>query len=122
MKTILNLKNIEDIVFKNNQLKSKLQKHSNIFSNWHLAYSHQSLRYIRNESLYALLRSLDTSDLAIIKEYTGLDIELDINIYKTVVNINSNLDYLEFELPLDFNYVDLCVYRKKNEVSVTLWK
>lgn len=122
MKTILNLKNIEDIVFKDNQLKSKLSKHSGIFNNWHLAYSHPSLRYIRSESACALLKSLDTNDLDIIKNHTGLDIELDTNIYKTVLNIDSNLDFLEFYLPLDFNYVDLCLYRKKNEVNVTLWK
>lgn len=122
MKTILNAKNVEDIVFKDNQLKSKLTKHSHIFANWHLAYSHPSLRYIKGESVYNLLKSLDSNDLSIIKDHTGFDIELDQNIYKRIVNINSSLDNLEFNLPLDFNYVDFCIYRKKNEVNVTLWK
>lgn len=122
MKTILNAKNIEDIVFKNNELKSKLKKYAHIFSNWHMASTHPTLRYIKNESVYSLLKLLDKKDLEIIKDTTGLDIDLDPNIYKSVVNITSSLNELEFELPADLNFIDLSVYRKQDELKVTLWK
>jgi len=122
MSITLDYKNVEQIVFHNKTIIEQLQKYKNIFDTWLMASTVPQLRYIKNNIVITFLNYLDKNDLEIISNILGVKVLLSDTVQKPIENISSVVDSLEFDLPEDFNCIDFCLYRKKENIEVTLWK
>jgi hypothetical protein len=65
---------------------------------------------------------LSKDDMKIISKILNDEVILTEDISKTIFNIKTTTDLLEKDLPYDFNLIDLSIYRKGNNIGVTLWK
>jgi hypothetical protein len=122
MPKILNFKNVEDLVFQNKQIKDALPHLNHIFENWLFGYQFIAAKFVRKQAVYDLLRYLSADDLKIISNILKEELVLSSDISRTIINIQSNICSLEKDLPFDFNYIDLSIYRKGEDIGVTLWK
>jgi hypothetical protein len=122
MPTILNFKNVEEFIFKNNQIKQSLPHLKHIFDNWNFGYKFISMKFVRKQAVFDLLRYLSKDDMKIISKILNDEVIFTEDISKTIFNIKTTTDLLEKDLPDDFNLIDLSIYRKGNNIGVTLWK
>ena len=122
MPIILTSKNIEDIIFKNKKITSKLTRHKHIFDNWNMSQVIPALKFIRSESISKLLKNIDSDDINILKYILQDDVIILRDDSSLVHNVDETIENLEFQMPEDFNCIDFCLYRKNNFIGVTLWK
>jgi hypothetical protein len=122
MATILNFKNVEDLIFTNKKIKDALPHLKHIFDNWNFGYQFISMKFVRKQAVFDLLRYLSQDDLKIISKILNQDIYITDDISKTIFNIKTNIYSLEKDLPFDFNLIDFSITRKGEQIGVTLWK
>jgi hypothetical protein len=118
---VINLQNIETILFKNPEVKLILSDLRYIFDQWLLSYRSPALTHMRKQSLIDLLNTLD-----------GPHIEKLAKLFKTVVFIEKVQHNLvkNLELPIigavesvlaDCNgYKNIAISRNADRLSITL--
>lgn len=122
MSLIINLQNIEELLFFNSELQKKLTRHKHLFDTWRLAKRSNVLKSLGTNAISGLLSSLSEEDLKVISDFFKKDVLVDSPSGKSVRNISTNCDFAEFELPKDYNYIDMMIYKNKEKLEVTLWK
>lgn len=116
---VINLQNIEAILFKNPEVKILLSDLRYIFDQWLLSYRSPALIRMRKQSLIDLLNTLD-----------GTHIEKLAKLFKSVVFIEKIQHHLvkNLDLPImdtvelaDYNgYKNIAVSRNADKLSITL--
>ena len=116
---LINLQNIETILFKNSEVKLLLSDLRHIFDQWLLSYRSPALTRMRKQSLIDLLNNLD-----------GNHVEKLAKLFKTVVfiekvqhNLVKNLDLPimdTIELTDCNGYKNMAISRNADKLFITL--
>ena len=118
----LSINNIEDVIFNDKKIRPLLPKYKYLFDSFDLSKVSPSLRQLGIRCLNDFLKQIKEDDLKIIENYLNQKVEVNELNLDLVKNIEVDIDYAELELPNFYNCIDFAVYRKKNEVKISLWK
>jgi len=120
---IINLKNIEELVFSDRELAKLFPAKKHLFDQWAMGQQHSALKTLGQRSVLQFLNGLKDDDIKIFEEYFQENIEvrkLDHKIVKTfkmrpdeVGNALRELDFIGWQLSTyrDANYVYICAWR-----------
>lgn len=75
-----------------------------------------------HRAIIDFLETVTDEEIEIISIVNDVDIQYEKINFERYKNINSTTFNLEFDLTAASNFIDFCVYRKKDEVKVFLWK
>jgi hypothetical protein len=118
----INLKNIEEFVFKNKLLRSKLPEFQAYFDQWGLSQQHPSLRSIGKQAVIDLLNHLTENHISIIKSHFNTDVTINKFSNWVVKNVKTDLQNLEIELNSFDLSAQICAYRKDDQIYISLWR
>ena len=121
MAIVLNIKNAEQFILSNKKIEDALSNYKSMFNTWYFASRIHGLKEMRINTAIQFIKMLKDDDLKIIQNILGYAVIKDINLYNSCLHFGGNIDNIEFFLPTDFNTIDICVYRKKDSIGVTLW-
>ena len=121
MDITLDVKNTEDIIFKNKKVMSALPKYQPLFQTWLFSSRTSALASLRINTVLEFLKLVTSHELAIISEIVNKTLVLDPNIYSMSKNSDGNLENIVFLLQLDFIISDMCISRSQDKIGVTVW-
>jgi len=117
----INLKNIEQIIFMNKQVRALLPEFRYIFDQWEMSHRIPGLRAMGQKAMLDLLNALKPEHNVKISEILNDEIEVNKLNNKIVEHYDCNVeDY--GELCRFADYKDFCLYRKGNNVKITFWR
>lgn len=118
----LDLNNVEDIVFKNKELRLKFPHFKYLFDSYDLGMLSISLKSLAMRCLNDFIKKCTSDDVKKLEDFLKEKIEISKLNVDPVVLFKGTLEDLEFNLPEDYNCIDVCLYRNKNEIKGVLWK
>ena len=122
MATNLSLSNVEELVFSNKRVVASLPQYKSLFDSWLLSKRVSHLRNLGHRAILDFLESVSEDEVEIISIVNNIDLHYQKRSFKRYKNLNSKINEVEKDLLNVSNFIDMCVYRKKDEVRVFLWK
>ena len=122
MATNLSLSNVEELVFSNKRVVASLPQYKSLFDSWLLSKRVSHLRNLGHRAILDFLESVSEDEVEIISIVNNVDLNYQKISFKRYKNLNSQINQVEKDLLSASNFIDMCVYRKKDEVRVFLWK
>jgi len=119
---ILNLQNVEDLVFFNKKIWEILPEFRSLFEQWALGKRTPGLQNLGKRSLIDFLNSLEKTHLDKLEEYFKDIILLDKIDYHTVHNYNGKIEEIQSKLCKFNGFIDFSVYRKDDQINLTFWR
>jgi hypothetical protein len=119
---IINLKNIEELIFYDKKVQSLLPDLRNFFDQWSLGQRFPGMKTLAQRSVLDLLNSLNNEHIFKLQEHFGDIIILDKIDNRLVANYSANIDSFENELCQFTGYRDFCLTRKNNKLEITFWR
>lgn len=116
----INLQNIEEQIFFNQEIYKLLPEFNNLFYQWQLSKRHPGLSTLGKRSVIDLLNALENKHIQILEEYFGEEIILNKISDNIVKHYESDLD--DANLCQFTDYKDFSVYRNKDKMKVTFWR
>jgi len=117
----INIDNIEDLVFFDEKLHSKLPDFEFLFRQWKLGKMY-GLRSLIRQSLFDFLNRTNNEHIKILEEYLGQDIVIENNLdYHIVRNIKVSVEDPEAICEIS-GYNGFSTYRKGNQLYVSFWR
>jgi hypothetical protein len=118
----LSINNIEDLIFTDKKIRGLLPKYKYLFDSFDLSKVSPALRQLGIRCLTDFLKQIKEEDLKIIETYLNQKVEVNQLNLDLVKNIETDINYAELELPEFYNCIDISIYRKKDELKISLWK
>lgn len=119
---ILNLQNVEDLVFFDKKVWKTLPEFRSLFEQWALAKRTPGLQNLGKRNLIDFLNSLEKTHLDKLEEYFQDIILLDKIDYHIVQNYNGKIEEIHSKLCKFNEFIDFSAYRKGDQISLTFWK
>jgi len=119
----INLKNIEELLFKNNDVKNLIPELRHIFDQWLLSYRFPILNTMRKQAMMDLLNSLDKIHVNKLETLFGDKVVVDKLDFHTIKNLKLSInDSIGNELTKYESYSNITMNRKGDQVYITLWR
>lgn len=116
----INLKNIEELIFKNYAVKTGFPELKHIFDKWFLSYRSPSFANMKKMAMIEMLNAIDTEKLSNYFNDKIIIETLDTNIVKNLeFNIN---DPIEQQLTKYSSYNNMTISRNSEKIYLTLWR
>ena len=117
---ILNINNVEDLIFYDSNIKKLLPEFTDMFRQWAFTKEYVGFRQLTKRTICDFLEALQESDIVILERYFGTKVSIDKMDYRTVKNVELDPDYAELEIQEDgFNF---SIYRNKDRLYATFWR
>lgn len=114
----INLKNIEEQIFFNSEIKKLLPDFQNLFYQWEMSKTYPGFGNLGKNSLSKFMDSLERTHIDILEKYFGETVyikNVNPNIVQDISLNNANLCE-------SYNLLDFCCYRDKDAVHLTFWR
>ncbi len=121
MELTLSFDNIEELIFQNKNVYTKLDHYKEIFIDYKLGIISPEFKPLKKNAVTRLCMILNNKDLEIISEVLGTKLKFSMDFKKIFTNISSTIDNLHVDLPEVYNIIDITIYRNKEQVEVTIW-
>lgn len=121
MEITLGFDNIEELIFQNKNVYSKLDKYKEIFIDYKLGIINPEFRPLQKNAVTRLCMALKDKDLEIISEILGAKVKFSMDFKKIFTHISSTIRNLNSDLPEVYNIIDITVFRNRDRVEVTIW-
>lgn len=118
----LNINNVEEIIFTDKKVRELLPDYKYLFDSFDLSKVSTGLKQLGVRCFNDFLKKVSQEQLTQVENYFKNKIKVEFLNLDLIKNINGNIDEVEFYLPEVYNNIDLAVYRKKDEIKITLWK
>jgi hypothetical protein len=118
----LSIKELEDFVFTNKIIQSKLPKYKFLFDSYTMSKSAPGLRDLGLRALIEFCNLVTEEDINIIASHLGYDVSIQKVYNSKVVYFNTTVDALELVLKDAELFQEIALYRNKDKVKVTLWR
>jgi len=118
----LNINNIEEIVFTDKKVRELFPSYKYLFDSFDLSKVSPALKQLGVRCFNDFLKKVTKEEIKNLENYLNDSVEVELLNLDLTKNINSNIDEIEFELPNNYNNIDLTIYRKGKDIKVTLWK
>lgn len=119
----INLKNVEELLFKNNDVKATLPDLRYLFDQWLLSYRFPALEAMRKQAIIDLLNSLEGSHLEkLAKLFNDMVFVEKLNNH-FVKNLDFPIDKITIEDLTNHNsFVNMAISRNANQCYITMWR
>lgn len=111
---VINLSNVEDIIFYNTEIKNKLPKYKNFFDSWELSQRVSGLRQLKTTTLLDFLNSISSDEIEEV-------LQTQVIIESINTKIVENSEYCLDDIELNW-YGEFCLYRNSDKVYITCWR
>lgn len=120
----INIHNVEQIIFENDQIWKKLPRLINYKNQWKLGKLHPELRPLSKRSLLDFLNNLNKEEEKVISKSLNTSIVITKLDYNIVKNYEFEIENLEDSLNILSNefYSFFIVSRKNNKIDMTFWR
>jgi hypothetical protein len=119
----INIKNIEELIFKNNQAKGLLPELRHIFDQWFLSYRIPALNTMRKQAKIDLLNSLNGEQIEKLARLFDDLVFVDKLDYHVVKNLSFPIDSpIERELTNYESYSNIAISRNEDQLYITMWR
>ena len=119
----INLRNIEELLFKNNQIKSILPELRHLFDQWLLSCRFPALDTMRKQALFDLLNSLEGIHVEKLAKLFNDIVFIDKLDNHFIKNLNFPIEKSSIEqLTGCDSYVNIAISRNANQCYVTMWR
>lgn len=120
---LINLQNIEELIFFDNTAHALLSDLRHIFDQWLLSKRVPTLRSLRLRSLMDMLNSLNNEHIRKLEEYFQDSIALDKIDYHIVRNVTLPLGFNATKELSDFvSYGNFSISRDAEQIYISFWK
>lgn len=119
---IINLQNLEELIFFEKKVWSLFPEFRYLFDQWAISKRMPGMQNLGKRSLIDFLNSLEKEHIDKLEEYFQDTILVDKIDYHTVKNYNTTIEKIESELCQFQGFSDLSVFRKGDQIKITLWK
>ena len=120
---LLNLQNIEELIFLDNMVRTLLPDLRHIFDQWLLSKRVPTLRSLRLRSLMDMLNSLSNEHIRKLEEYFQDSLALDKIDYHIVRNVTLPLSFnADKELSDSVGYSNFAISRNGDQVYICFWR
>jgi len=118
---VINLQNIEDLVFQDRNLQKELPEFRQHFDQWRLSQMTSSLRSLGKRSILDVLNSLE-GHIDVLSRHFGTSITINKLDYHTVKDRVIPLDNCEEELNQIEGYENFSISRDDDKLYVCFWR
>ena len=119
----INFKNIEELLFKNSEVKTLLLDLRHIFDQWLLSYRFPALNTMRKQAIIDLLNSLDSNHIEKLARLLGDMVHIEKLDYHIIKNFHFSIDdAIERALTNYDSYSNLAIARNADQIYVTIWR
>jgi len=119
---ILNLQNVEELIFHDKEVCKLLPQYQGNFSQWSLGYRVPALRQLGKRALADFLISLAPKDVEVLENHFGDLIEVDKLDYHIVQNFDTTLEEAECCLSEKGEIGNISIYRNDNYLYISMWR
>jgi len=119
---ILNLQNLEELVFFDKKIWSLFPEFRYLFEQWGLSKRVPGMQNLGKRSLIDFLNSLEKEHLDKLEEYFQDIILLDKIDYHTIQNYNGDVENIQSDLCKFEGFFDFVAYRKGKQLNLTFLK
>lgn len=120
---VIGIKNVEELVFFNNELRKNLPEFQKLFQQWAIGKYKPNLRFLSNKSLMAFLEKLENKHIKILEDHFGTQVKINKIDYHIVRHIKSKTTELENTLCNMEGFTNnFCVSRGKDQVYLSFWR
>lgn len=120
---LINLQNIEELIFLDNMVRTLLPDLRHIFDQWLLSKRVPTLRSLRLRSLMDMLNSLTNEHIRKLEEYYQDSLALDKIDYHIVRNVTLPLSFNADKELSDFvGYSNFIIGRDEEQVYISFWR
>lgn len=116
---LLNLHNVEDLIFYNKEIRNLLPELKPTFDTWIFSKQNIGFRQLTKRTVVDFLNQLKEEQIEILSRHFGEKVSIDKLDYHIVLNEKMDLDDVEFLIRDDFNFG---LYRDRNNLYVTYWR
>lgn len=117
----INLKNIEQIIFMNKEIRAVLPEFRYIFDQWEMSYRIPGLKAMGQKAIVDLLNGLKDEHIVKISSQLNEEIQLNRLNNKLVEHYDCNTGEYG-ELCRFAEYKDFCLFRKGDQLKITFWR
>lgn len=118
----LSIKEVEDFVFSNKIIQSKLEKYKFLFQTYNMAMSVPFLASLKTRTVLEFMDLLQPEDIKVISEVLQQEVSITKPSFAKVKSFGCYTDNLEFFVDDVSNYTDICLSRKGDKIKVLLWR
>jgi hypothetical protein len=119
---IINLQNLEELIFFEKKVWSLFPEFRHFFEQWAISKRVPGMQNLGKRSLIDFLNSLEKEHIDKLEEYFQDIIIIEKIDYHIVKNYNTSVDKAEAELCQLEGFFDFAVFRKGDQLSFTFWK
>jgi hypothetical protein len=117
---LINIGNVEDLIFFNSELHSKLPDFALVFRQWKMSRTY-GLRSLARQAIFDFLNGINESHVVVLEEYFGQDIIINSVDYSLVKNMNFDMDNPEVICSIN-GYTGFSTYRKGSHIYISFWR
>jgi hypothetical protein len=117
----INLRNIEEFIFNNKEIRENFPEFKYYFHTWELAFQHPAMRHLKKEATLNLLNHLNERHVATLEEYFGTKVTIDKLNNRIVRNYQFSIEEAEEELNKAEEFANLVVYRDADQIYISVW-
>ena len=119
---IINLQNVEELVFYDKKLQLLIPEFNHLFSQWSLAKRVPALRSLGLRSLMDFLNDLTDEHKKIMESYFGIGITVDKMDYHIAKHYDCTLEEAENKLNTIGGFSNFSSYRDGNHLYISFWR
>lgn len=118
---VINIHNVEDEVFRNNEVWKAVPDLSHIRDQWRLSALSPSLRAMGRKCLFDFLRESKRHEKEL-SDHFGTKVTIDSIGIGSVLNLKFKASEEHFNPGPDDVFSEICLHRSGDEVLVTMWR
>jgi len=120
---VLNLDNVEELVFRNKEVRKLLPEFRPMFDQWKLSQMLPSLKNMGRRSVLDFLNSVESSHEKILASFFGDEVTVDRMNYNIVSNQVFSLDFAEENLnDGDERFPNFSLDRDRERIYIVWWR
>jgi hypothetical protein len=121
---VINLKNVEELIFQKAELRKLLPDLQHLFDQWHLSYRLPALGSLRTKSKLDLINLMSDEHIRVLEEYFQDSVVIDKLNYNIVKNILFPLDLERLGGLLSDveGFANFTISRDVDKVYISMWR
>lgn len=119
---IINLRNVEKIIFRNSALKKLLPGFQEFFKQWTTAQINPHMRMMGKQAVIDLLATINEKHLKVISEFLKMSVDVDKLSNRAIVKFDTTIDKLEDKLNELQEFGHYFIYREGEQVYISSWR